>query len=234
MILFFLRFVISPSMGLIMKKLAQLVFATSITFAVACPSAYAGILFTSLGNSQYSVKLDPITFTLKFGSSLADGMIVEDFFTTNATGTGYPIAGNMHWQRNGGETKVFSIVKNSGNAPITQGMVDPNDLIFLYSPDYASAGIPALRAGDKVTVWTDDMIFQTAGLRIAAPGPFTAHLLNHVGSIATADVSIATPLPAVPQPLTPPNVKAVPEPASLGLLGLGFAALFAARRRNRA
>jgi len=164
-------------------------------------SVNASVLFTDLGSNNYGVSLDPISFTITSpGSSIsAHVMVIEDFFQFGATTSGTDISGSMNYSVNGGSSVALDFNSSNGVFAGTSYQIDNNDLLFNFIVDSIASGATTVGNGDVVTLWTNNMIFNTTSTLTQAAGPYTADLLNFgVGigfSIGTASVS-AVPVPA--------------------------------------
>jgi hypothetical protein len=205
-----------------MKTMANPLFKTAfLAIGMALLPFYASavsVTFTDLGSGQYGVTLDPIVFTVGSNQSAANRMVIEDFYTTGATGQGTHISGSINWSRNGGAPVAISFETNNGNFNGTSGQVDPNDLLFNFTIAYTGSGGTSLNAGDTVTLSTSNMIFSTPGTRLALPGPYTAYLLNGVNAISSESVTLSS--------------AAVPDGGStVALLGMALSGMALLRRK---
>ena len=193
-----------------MKSVAAKAFGLACLAALAgflfgaTPSSAASVSLTPLGGANYEVTLTPLTFTLtSVANNGARYVVIEDFYTSNVTGAGTYISGNINWSLNGGASVPIAFVTNTGVFGSTVGQVDPNDLLFNFSAGYATAtGSPTLSAGDTITVSTTNMVFSTTSSPLASqPGPFTAYLTTFAGTLvpiasAQVDGSTTVPIPA--------------------------------------
>jgi len=180
--------------------------------------ANAGLILSDLGSGNYGIQLDPISFTLNSNQSAANRMVIEDFYTTNGTGTGTAISGWLNWSVNGGTNHQIVFETHNGFFAGTSGQIDPNDLLFNFTNDYATKGIGALSANDVITVSTNNMVFHSNTARIENSGPFTAYLLNSVTSISS-NVGLTT--------------SSVPEPSTLAIFALGIMGLASRRFKKQ-
>ena len=176
-----------------MKRLA--ICLTGLVLLLSVHTAMADVFFTDLGGSNYGVTLEPLAFTVGSNEDFANRVLIENFFTTDqTTNGGIDISGEINWSLNGGPAVAISYESHNGSVTGTNDQIDPNDLLFNFTIAYGLLGLPALTAGDTVTVSTSNMVFSASGLRLPQTGPFTAHLLNFERSIATeADVALGVP-----------------------------------------
>lgn len=202
-----------------MKTKHRLMTIAVGTFFASCVSvAHAGFVnLTNISGNTYEIQFSPITLTVKSnpGSTTLDWLVFEDFFASDSTDAGAkngPQAISI--AVNGGGATSFNANDSVGHHPGVGG-IDANDLFINFAQDIATAN-----AGDTVVVTQNGTGVQFNSVGVPAPN---STWNGQVAFWANSD------------PMVTENafVSAVPEPATLALLGLGLADIGFTRRKAK-
>jgi len=186
-------------------KMKYAVVALTLSVTVASP---AGIIFTPLDSDQYRVQMSATPFMVT-ASGVADILVVEDFFASNAILAGLYVSGGLIWQRNDDPEQLFNMNDFLGTFHLTINECDPNDLLMNWQEETGYNVV----LGDTVTI-TADFVFRSQAIpALSDAESFTVKLCDNGTMIGSATV--------------------VPEPSTLAFMGVFGCGLYFVKRQTR-